>query len=1153
MKIKLLLGHPMSLKIPHRILKIMKTTLFILFVCIFQIHAFSGKAQNAVIELPSNSITVEKLFSEIEKQTNYLVVYSNHELNGKTTIELSKKKGKVSEMLEELLKKVKLKYEYSNNYIIFSKQTEKSLPQQEKKVLIKGVVLDEKTGDPIIGANIKVSNTAIGVISDIDGNYQLEVPASATKIEISFIGFKTLEIPFYTNNINKFRVINMQEDSQALDEVTIVAFSKQKKESVIGSISTIKPAELKVPSSNLTTALAGRVAGLISYQRSGEPGKDNADFFIRGVTTFGYKADPLILIDGVEVTNTDLARLQPDDIESFSIMKDATSSALYGARGANGVILVTTKEGDEGKLKVSVRFENSIATPTQNIDIVDPITYMKMHNEAITTRNPLASQPYSQEKIDNTIAGTNPYIYPAVDWYNMLFDKRTSNQRFNMNLSGGGKVARYYIALTYNRDNGILKVDKRNNFNSNIALNKLSVRSNVNLNLTKTTEMIIRMNANFDDYNGPIDGGEGMFNKVMRANPILFPAYYQADEKNLYTNHILFGNASTANYINPYADMVKGYKEYSQTVIVAQVELKQNFDFITEGLNLRAMANTSRTSYFDLTRAYKPYYYMVDRYNKQDNTYTLRNTNESSATEWLEYAPGAKTIESSFYLEAAAQYDHVFAEKHAVGGLLVYTMKTSLVGNADNLAKSLPYRNLGLAGRFTYGYDSRYFLEGNFGYNGSERFSKDHRFGFFPSVGIGWLVSNEKFFKPLNKFFTQFKLKGTYGLVGNDAIGDSNDRFFYLSQVNQTAGKAPGFGLNFDAPNNRPTTSIDRYANNQISWEIAKKANIGIEATVLNDLNFQVEYFREDRSKILMERASITPEMGLEAKVKANIGKAFSHGIDMSMDYNKYFSNGMWLAGRFNFTYSTSQYKAYEEPAYQDAPWRSHMNHSLSQTWGFIAERLFIDEADVNNSPKQFGEYMAGDIKYHDVNKDGVINDNDLVPIGLPTSPEIIYGFGLSGGYKGFDVSFFFQGLGRESFWIDQKTTAPFIDTDDETGIISNNALLAVYANDHWSESNQNLYALWPRLSGALVDNNNKTSTWFMRDGSFLRLKQVELGYTFAERIMHKLRMNSLRIYVTGTNLLTFSNFKLWDPEMAGKGLGYPIQRTYNMGLQLSF
>lgn len=1131
------------------------------FICIFlsfllkvdAVQASAAYSQTKSFTFKMEQKTVQEVIDYLESKSEFVFFFYEGIMDTQKKVSLSVKEGNIHEVLDKLLEDTSIGYEIKDRQIVLKPKEKSVAPaavqgttQQRKKVT--GKVLDE-LGEPLPGVAIQVVGTPRGVTTDIDGTFSIEV-TSADKLLFSFLGMQDETVA--VGNQSQI-VVKMKSQADLLDEVTVVAFAKQKKESVIGSISTVKPGELKVPSSNLTTALAGRVAGLISYQRSGEPGEDNADFFIRGVTTFGYAASPLILIDGVESTSTDLARLQPDDIASFSIMKDATSSALYGARGANGVILVTTKEGKEGKLDISVRFEESFSTPTRSIDIADPITYMKLHNEAVTTRNPLAAQPYSQEKIDNTIAGTNPYIYPAVDWYNMLFKNMTNNHRFNMNLSGGGKVARYYVALTYNRDNGILKENKQNNFNNNIQLNKISVRSNVNLNLTKTTEMAIRVNASFDDYNGPIDGGEGMFNKVMRANPVLFPAYYLPDEKNQYTNHILFGNAATANYINPYADMVKGYKEYSTTNIVAQAEIKQNLDFLTKGLNLRVMANTQRYSYFDLTRAYNPYYYIIDRYDRQTQTYTLKNTNEESATEWLNYNPGSKTVSSSFYLEAAAQYDRTFNEKHAVGGLLVYTMKTSLTGNAGDLAKSLPYRNLGLAGRFTYGYDGRYFIEGNFGYNGSERFSKSHRFGFFPSAGLGWMISNEKFFEPLSEFFTQLKLKGTFGLVGNDQIGDSDDRFFYMSQVNQGGDPAPGFGLNFNSPANRPTTSITRYANDDITWEVAKKLNVGIEATILNDLSIQADYFRENRSNILMDRAFVTPEMGFEADIRANVGEAFAHGFDMSMDYNKYFNNGFWLTGRFNFTYSTSEFRKYEEPAYADAPWRSHIGQSLSQTWGWIAERLFIDQQDIDNSPKQFGEYMPGDIKYRDVNKDGVIDDNDQVPIGLPTSPEIVYGFGLSAGWKGVDFSFFFQGLARESFWINQQSTAPFVDTDGDGNVISNNALLNAYANDHWSETNQDPYALWPRLSNTLVDNNNRTSTWFMRDGSFIRLKQVELGYTFPEGWLKKMHMTNLRIYLTGTNLLTFSKFKLWDPEMAGDGLGYPIQKTYNVGLQLSF
>lgn len=1138
-----------------------KRTKTFFFICIFLsfllkidvVQASTVYCQAKSFTFKMEQKTVQEVIDYLESKSEFVFLFYEGIMGTQQKVSLSVKDGNIYEVMDRLLENTSISYEIKDRQIVL-KPKEKSTvsasaqgtSQQRKKVT--GTVLNEQ-GESLPGVAIQVVGTPRGVTTDIDGTFSIEV-TSADKLLFSFLGMQdeTVDVKNQTQI-----VVKMKSQADLLDEVTVVAFAKQKKESVIGSISTVKPSELKVPSSNLTTALAGRVAGLISYQRSGEPGKDNADFFIRGVTTFGYKADPLILIDGVEVTSSELARLQPDDIASFSIMKDATSSALYGARGANGVILVTTKEGKEGKLNVSVRFEESFSTPTRSIDIADPITYMLKHNEAVTTRNPLAAQPYSQEKVDNTIAGVNPYIYPAVDWYNMLFKDMTNNHRFNMSLSGGGKVARYYVALTYNKDNGILKVDNRNNFNSNINLNRIGVRSNINLNLTKTTEMAIRVNADFDDYSGPIDGGEGMFKKVMRANPVLYPAYYQPDEKNMQAKHILFGNTPTANYVNPYADMVKGYKEYSKTIVVAQAEIKQNLDFLTKGLNLRIMANTQRNSYFDVTRAYNPYFYIIDRYDRKTQTYTLRNVNENSATEWLNYNEGAKIVDSSFYLETAAEYNRTFNEKHDVGGLLVYTMKTSLTGNAGNLIKSLPYRNLGLAGRFTYGYDGRYFIEGNFGYNGSERFSKNHRFGFFPSVGLGWMVSNEKFFKPLSKVVTQLKLKGTYGMVGNDAIGSPDDRFFYLSQVEQGKSSAPGFGLNFDQPLNRPITTILRYANDNITWEIAKKLNLSIEATIMNDLNIQAEYFRENRSKILMDRAAIVPEIGLEAAVRANIGEAFAHGFDMSMDYNKYFNNGFWLTGRFNFTYSTSEFRKYEEPAYSDAPWRSHVGHSLAQTWGYIGERLFIDQADIDNSPKQFGEYMPGDIKYRDINRDGIINENDQVPIGLPTSPEIVYGFGLSAGWKGIDFSFFFQGLGRESFWIDQWQTAPFIDTDGDPNWVSNNALLRVYADNHWSETNQNPYALWPRLSNTLVDNNNRTSTWFMRNGSFIRLKQVELGYTLPEKWMRKIYVSNLRLYLSGTNLLTFSKFKLWDPEMAGNGLGYPIQKTYNIGLQLSF
>lgn len=1036
-------------------------------------------------------------------------------------------------------------------------QTE--VTQQKNNHTIKGIVLDDNTSEPMIGVGILVTGFNIGTTTDLDGNFQLSVPADAKTIEISYIGYEKQTIPFNPKNLNNFRVINLKESGVKLEDVTVVAFAKQRKESVLGSVSTIKPTELKVSSSNFTTGFAGKLSGVIAYQRSGEPGQDNADFFIRGVTTFGTgKANPLILIDNVELTSADLSRLNPDDIASFSILKDATATALYGARGANGVILVNTKEGKEGKVQVSFRIENSFSSPVTDTEVASPLSFMKLHNEAVRTRDPLALLPYMDSEIAARENGGNRYVYPMVDWKKMMFKDNTTNQRGNLSLSGGGKVARYYVALSYSHDNGILSVDPVNNFNNNISLNKYVVRSNVNLNLSKTTELAVRVSGTFDDYQGPITGGAGLYDMAIRSNPVLFPATFAPDKKNQYSKHVLFGNSGKfGEYMNPYAEMLRGYKESSNTVVLAQLELKQDLDFITEGLKFRVLGNATRTSYFDVKRAYKPFYYTVGSYNKLQDSYTLAALNADTGTDYLGYSQseGERTVESTIHLEASVSYERTFAEKHAVSGMLVYTAHEGLSGNAKTLQASLPGRNLGLAGRATYGLYDRYFAEFNFGYNGSERFNKKHRWGFFPSGGLGWVVSKEAFWENigLSKTITMFKLKGSYGLVGNDNISD--DRFFYLSEVNMNDGnKSHSFGTDFTNGLNGISTS--RYADEKIGWEIAHKLNLGAEVTLFNDLELQFEYFTERRSNILQTRADIPTTLGLQAIPKVNIGEAKGHGVDLSADYSHMFNKDLWVTFRGNFTFASSKFSIYEEPDYSDTPWRSHIGQKLSQEYGLIAERLFIDEEDVKSSPtQQFGEYMAGDIKYTDINGDGFVNQKDFVPIGYPTTPEIIYGFGLSAGYKGFDFSCFFQGSDRSSFWIDPGKISPFVDGIDHnaTPLKGNNAVLSFIEQDHWSEANPNIYAQWPRLSTYLVGNNNQRSTWFMQNGSFLRLKTVELGYTLPKEWTSKARIQNLRLYVTGSNLLSFSKFKLWDPEMGDNGLGYPVQRVFNIGLQLGF
>ena len=882
-----------------------------------------------------------------------------------------------------------------------------------KSITVQGQVMDTE-GVPIPGVNIRLKGQNAGTISDLNGNYKLAGVTEDAVIEFSFIGFATLEKKVKGETLNAI----LLEDTKSLDEVEIVAFGTQKKESVIGSISTLKPAELKVPTSNLTNALAGRVAGVIAYQRTGEPGVDDSNFFVRGVTSFGYAKSPLILIDNIEVDTKDLSRLQPDDIESFSIMKDATATALYGSRGANGVILVKTKEGQTGSMKLNLRVENSISTPTKMLELADPITYMKLHNEAILTRDPLHALMYSEDKIDNTVPGRSSVIYPVTDWRNELLKDYTMNQRVNLNISGGGSMVNYYVAGSFMQDNGILNVDKANNFNNNIKNRNYSVRSNINIKLSKTTKLMVRMNGAFEDYNGPLSGGSDLYYKIMQSNPVLFPATYPKDEEHAYVKHIMFGNSGDGKYINPYAEMVKGYKETGRAKLESQFELNQDLDFVTKGLKVRALFNTSRLSYYSTSRQYKPFYYALGEYNYMNNTYAVDIINPNGGTEYLDYNEGDKTITANTYLEAAVNYDREFG-KHGVGGLLVMQLRNNHQPNASSLQTSLPKRNVGLSGRFTYAYDSRYFVEGNFGYNGSERFDKDHRWGFFPSAGLAYMVSNEKYFKNLLPYVQKLKLRASYGLVGNDNIGDSNARFLYLSEINMNnGGTGASFGYN-EGAYKKDGIAINRYADPSIGWEVAKKMNFAVEMTFMDALNVTAEYYRESRDHILQSRADIPNTMGLWKTPNANLGKAKSHGVDLSLDYNKYFTNDTWLQLRANFTYAANQYVEYEEVEYPGAPWKSRVGNSIAQEYGYIAEGLFVDEEEVRNSPIQFGEYGAGDVKYRDVNRDGVISELDMVPIGYPKDPEIVYGFGASYGFKNFDISVFFQGLARESFWID--------------------------------------------------------------------------------------------------------------------------------------
>ncbi len=1162
---------------------IMKWIVVLILLNITTVMA-DGMAQN--VTLKADGISLLKVMKTIQQQTKYEFFIKSKVL-ADMKIHADIKDLPIEGTMRKLLQDKSAEWLLQGNTIVIKPQARvasknvASVPVREgvpiqpvrQQNMVTGKVTDAIDDSAMAGVSVFVKGTAVGTRTDGDGVYELAVNEGDSLI-FSMVGYSTQRIL-----VGSAKVINIRlsKDNRELEETVVVAFGRQAKESIVSSITTVNVRDLRTPASNLTTALAGRMAGLVAYQSTGAPGEEDAQFFVRSVTSFGSGLTaPLILIDNIEMSSRDLARLNPDDIASFSILKDASATALYGARGANGVVLVTTKEGEKGNVKVSFRHESSVSTPTTKVDLADPVSYMEYANIAQMTR--FGELVYPQSKINFTKdPNRNPNVYPAVDWKEMLTRDHSLNHRTNINLTGGGNAATYYLAGSFSQDNGILKVDEKNPFNSNINLKKYSVRSNVNLFLHKTLEAKVRLSATFDDYTGPIgesgSGGANTYGKTLLANPVLFPAYYQPDHATEFVDRILFGNYSgddygngEPGYINPYADIMKGYEDVRNSTLLTQLELHQNLESITPGLKARFIGSITRYSGFNIQRSYNPFYYQYIK-GTYDPTnaypYQLSVLNPEKGSDHIDYTAGNKFVEARGYAEGAVLYNRRFGT-HDLGGLLVGSIKDRLDGSPQNLDSSLPSRNVSLAGRFTYGYSNKYFAELNFGLNGSERFDPRFRWGFFPSVGLGWQVSDEPFFESLKPTFSKLRLRGTYGLVGNDIIVDDIDRFFFTSNINLNGPQAGYFGNNVNSTFTRPTIDILRYANPNITWEVSYKTNLAVELGFLNDdLSLIAEVYLENRTNIVQERQDIPSVVGLTSSVKTNYGEAKGKGLDLTLNYNKSLANGMWYIVRGNFTYGTSKITVYDELDYSGfAPWKSVVGRKVGQSQGYVAERLFIDDNEVLNSPVQMVNgnsvvYQAGDIKYRDINGDGVINTFDIVPIGYPTNPEIQYGIGGSFGYKNFDVSVFVQGSSRFSFFLDANKMAPFVNvTLVEKGVErrGNRAMLNFIKESLWTETNRDLYAHWPRLSpeagNSAVGNANNfvRSNYWMRSASFIRLKSVEMGYKFKE-----FRGISPRIYASGTNLFTLSDFKLWDPEMRGNGLAYPLQKVFNLGMQVNF
>ena len=1085
------------------------------------------------------SVPLKTVLEEVERQTGYSILFENEDVDVSRPVTATFKDATLQTVLDTVLdKSLRYTVKGGGKLVTISRRSPVSAPTAPNgEMTVAGTVISSADNQPIVGANIYVEGTNVGTTTDAGGNYKLTVPASAKTVTVSFLGYDTKKIS--VRDIHLFKLITLADASNKLEDVVVVGFGVQKKESLVGAVQSVKPSDLQTSSSNLSTSFSGKIAGVIAVQKSGEPGADGANFWIRGISTFGSGQSPLLILDGVEITNQMLNNIPPETIESFSVLKDATATALYGSRGANGVMIITTKNGrDSEKMTINLRAEFGASAPTRVPKVADGITYMETFNEARTTRG---EKPYySNEKIMGTKLGLDPYVYPNVDWYDMLFKDCTFNQNFNFNMTGGAKKIDYFLNASVYNENGIMRKPEASKFDTNINAQKYLFQANVSADATKTTRVSLKMNTQLHYRHAPIQSVSDLFAYAMTGMPCEFPATLPGEESDTF---VRFGTNNAWNsgfFTNPYAQLCRGYGDQFRGHFTSALTVNQNLDFITKGLSATGMATFYNRVYSAVYRSFTPFMYQLTDYNIDEaGNYSYTSNLTNTGTTYLGTTRG-KDGYRELAFQAKIDYARTFG-KHDVGATIVYMQKERNMNISDEQEyAALPYRQQGLAGRVTYGFDKRYLFEANFGYNGSENFAAGKRFGFFPSVAVGWVISNEPFWKGIKEQVNLFKLRASYGLVGNDVISkDYADRFPYLTTVDMGQGYDVYIGNNFERKYG-PILSV--YGNPNATWEESRKLDIGVEIGLFDSLNIIFDWFKEKRSGIFMQRTSLPSTFGMSGITPwANIGKVDNSGVDISVDYNKAFSKDLILSLRGTFTYAHNEIVEMDEPKYKWA-YQYKAGHPINSIQCLIAEGLFRDEEEIASSPSQdiyatTYPIRPGDVKYRDLNDDKIIDDNDMCWTGNPTVPEIIYGFGFSLKYKGFDCSAFFQGQGKVS--IIMYNYHPFA-----TAATPGSGLMQWIADEHWSEDDPNPKALYPRLSPLWNNNNTKASTLYVRNGKMLRLKTAEIGYTYKK----------MRVYVSGTNLLTFAPFKYWDPEKgSGNGLGYPLQRTYNLGFQFNF
>ena len=1115
---------------------------------------------HSIVNISGENISVSQVLRSLRKQTGLSFFYSNQLLNDKEKVSLHFRKARLDEVLDYLFKGHNIGYELRGNRVLLNDKpaparvaAEPPTVQKVKDTVdVKGQVMDPD-GKPLLGASVMIKGQAArGVMTDEFGIFSIKA-SNGDILLVSMVGMEPEEIAVPVKGAIK---VTLKIRTDKMYETVVVGYGKQKKISVTGSVASVDMDDMRMPVRNLTNALAGKVAGVISVQTSGEPGYDNSTFTIRGIGTWQGSVSPLIIVDGVqrEDVNSTYAgaynNIDPEDIASISLLKDASATAVYGAKAANGVLIITTKRGIAGKPRISSKIESGVSGLTKVPKMLDGVNYMKLYNEAVVNDGGVAK--YSDEVMQKTASGLDPYLYPNVNWLKSMYKDWAPYYNANVNVTGGGEAMRYFLSASFYDQDGSYKVSNINGYNPNLNFKRYDFRSNVDVNVTKNTVLSLNLDAMLVNSRYPGVSAASIWYSAYATNPIVFPIKYPG---NKWAGPVNNGGTNPFNALQN-----SGYTTEFRPTVQSVITLSQKLDAITKGLSAMGRFSFDSYSETDINRTgTNDLWYAGGR----DGDGNLIFTQTRTGSTYLGYG-SSTTAERTMYLEANLNYSRNFGD-HSVGGLLVYNQRNRVVASAGTVIDGLPHRNMAAAGRATYSYKDKYLAEFDGGYTGSENFAPGHRWGFFPSVSAGWVISREDFFDHLSKTFSLLKIRASRGRVGNDNIG-TGGRFGYLTQLGQGGTTSFGNGSN-------PITGVTEYVigTDNLTWELSTKTDIGLEVGLLNKVNIVVDVFQDRRKDILIPRQAISGIVGYNGydwtagiytntQVYANIGEMNNRGIDGSVEYNDKFGKNITLRLFGNFTYARNKILFADEPK-RKYPWLQFAGHRYGEFQGYVAEGLFKDHDDVNSSPSQsFSTVHPGDIKYKDLDKDGTVNSYDYTYLGKSSFPSWSYGAGFTVGYKKIDLSLFFQGVADVSIMANGSPISLNDGSASGVGVVPFAGIGQYPANvlsnvlNRWTVENPRQNVDYPRLGIATTTSNNYVgSTWWLKDGSYLRLKQASIGYTIYNAGTKKTGLASLYVYSAGTNLLTFSKFKLWDVELGSNGATYPPARTIVIGLRAQF